>query len=372
MMKTSASLLFALLLSSSVTVFAQDEDGETNCNKCHKYFRGASLFSENDLLNRTLKNDDDNYTGSLKVSLRYDVVKKGEFWRVTSVIVPLPFSVHKEEEDLETFKFAAGFVLFTPQILDRAVVDPNDRPFASYKFLELTHSNRFIQSEHLQVFFDRTLMFGKMGKNLARDFQVSIHANPKLSGDRPLSTLGWSTQLAAGKMNDKGGYPGEFAFNYNATLGLIWCSKPEEKIFDLNPHLRPSTTLLLGTYLNKLSIGSRINVFGNYSGKDIFTTAATIPVDQSFILYFTPSFGYVMHSSVLQGRPFGLNKNDLYHLTSDQVKRGVWDFELVFGYQYKRFALLINELWRSQEFILPGAKKWHGWGGVNLIYTCPY
>jgi hypothetical protein len=358
-------------------------------------FRGFSLYTENDSGQLLGPNKDDNYTGSGKLSLHYDSkVADCDVSKLASRVLPLS-RIHEDyvwitdTSDVKIkgfFTASMGFVLFTPNNLDVLLVDSADRPFANYKFVEFNNRKTRKHSNGRIWNVTNGLMFGKIGKNLARDFQVAIHIN-HIGIDAANSTAGWEHQLGKGDSTTDGGYRGEFAFNY--TLGIDAPSLiddanrvkrrikrgkgPKVRKYDWwNPNITPRAFGYFGTYLNKIETGLRFNLLFPIEFTDVFTVKSGSE-KKNFRphLFFDVDYNYVIHNTMLQGRPSGLNDRDIYHLTENQIEHHVLDAQCLIGFTCikRRFSFYYKMNYRSKEFNLAGAKKEHWWGSINILYN---
>jgi len=309
------------------------------------------LTTENDFL--APDNRDENYTGSLKIELRF-----GE-------LLPwLPFFKFKAPGQSLTIQRAGiGGTAYTPQDLTATAPLTDDRPYASLMFVNIGNTSYDLAKGTV---LESELVLGLVGTSLPGNAQSYIHRHHWLGTDRPVP-MGWDNQI---------GYHGSFVLNYNFRIehpvfpGLLsgancrWLQ------------LRLRAAVELGSYTTNLRAGFKINILNlnaglmqDYSpalpGASLAPLAATAPVIRMNV-FAGPELRVVGYNTTLEGLMFA--DHSTYKIPHSDINRLAFDLSAgVNLLLFDRFLLRYALYGRSQEY--SGGKKFHSWGGISLGYS---
>lgn len=289
-----------------------------------------------------LRNDDDHYTGGVKVELLTPE------WKFYQPFIPL-----KNAEYVRS-TFAFSVTAFTPQNLG-SEIQYGDRPYASFTALsfgkEYYGKNSFLKSE---------LYIGFLGLDLAKDGQSYIH-DEELFGTKRIVPEGWHHQIG----NDN-----VFTFNYNVNYLKQFANKKWNG-FNFASAYRLGTNL--GSYMTDVSLGLNLACNINTTPYIVGTPPAKKKKEAILMkkkkkllrvnIYIEPKLRHVLHNSTLEGALFA--DNSVYTINHSDIRR--YQFEGSTGVNFNFFdtaylGFTING--RSQEF--KGAKDVHYWGSLSL------
>ncbi|MGY5355014.1 lipid A-modifier LpxR family protein [Wenyingzhuangia sp. IMCC45467] len=299
-----------------------------------------------------LPNDDDNYTGGVKLELFTPGIKKWNFF------IPL-----KNALDVRS-TFAFSVVAFTPTNLGSHNIQYGDRPYASFTALSL---GKEYYSE--KSFLKSELYLGFLGLDLAKKGQSYIHDNHWFGTTRDVPN-GWDHQI---------GESGVFAFNYSVSY-LKHIDKISYKDFISALRLNAS----LGNYMIDAElglnlaynlhtspfVGAQIPVKKKYNKRGTLLNQndiddVVVQKKRKFRLnaFIEPKLRHVLYNSTLEGSFWG--DNSVYVIDHSDIRRYQLEFNTGINISFWDVIYLGAVVsGRSQEF--KGGKKNHYWGGVSL------
>jgi hypothetical protein len=323
---------------------------------------GLRLFTENDFLSPLAKNEDDNYTGGLKLEL---VFKTNGLFSNTQFL--------KNRLPRKTLYHTLAFTgtAFTPRNLAEASVVKDERPYASV--LAFSIGSQYKSAKNSKTRFGYELMGGMMGKSAAGEVQGKIHRHEILSfvNTNRADPQGWKNQIAYGG-----------AFVMNLKLNQDWLlvqskEKANDKYF-MPFRLSLRNTLNAGNYLINSTHGLRLNMlnkqydFDNEIAPPEITKFVRVkPIQKprvfSFSLYAEPRVKINVHNAGLTGKL--LSKPSVHTIYTNSFKGTLtpllFEYEMGFVIRYYWFQLGYSLNGRSKEFSVQN-KNMHHWGGVYL------
>jgi len=181
-------IIVSTLLHVSLSSFAQQKisnQSKLPAQLAKKAFYGIRLFTENDYLSFFSPNTDDNYTGGVKVEF---LTNNFRFLRLGKL-----FKTNKWDIVSQTIGY--GVTVFTPNDIANDKIVRNDRPYASYEFLNI--GSYFIDTISNKNIVGYELLIGSIGSQRGRNLQTTIHKNHFLGTQRPVP-MGWDYQVANG------------------------------------------------------------------------------------------------------------------------------------------------------------------------------
>lgn len=309
--------------------------------------------TENDFLG--INNNDENYTGALKLEVQLPNPKKH-----------IPHFRFKDSTATNDIRFGLGATAYTPQKLEISTVAIGDRPYASLIFVNIGNTS-FLEKKNKRLQTDWIL--GLMGTNIPGNAQSYIHEHHWLGSERPVP-MGWNNQI---------GYDKYLILNYNTNYQQKLTS-----LFNDYIEINGLGKIDIGNYMINLQTGMKF-AFLNINYNSLSENGTTYPkifepdllinsikIDEvqadmnkqiRLNLYIQPEIRYAIYNSTLEGRMF--SNSDKFVIASSNVKRIL--FELNAGINltiFDNIYLNFNIAGRSQEF--DGAKRFHSWGGFTL------
>jgi hypothetical protein len=309
------------------------------------------ISTENDFLG--INNEDENYTGSLKVELSVPGFK----WKY------LPFIRNTEEENLNITRFGFGGTAYTPQDLANEDVVIGDRPYASLTFFNF--GNTFY-NKNLKLKIESDIIIGYIGAPAPGNAQSYIHENHWFGTDRPIPK-GWDNQI---------GYDGSFILNYNTRFQKFIYSFGSKNV-NKNSWLVIDGVgkIDLGNYMINLQGGIKLNFFNLNTGilQDYNVNIPSLVDNETekrknfrFNLFVEPYFRIVGYNTTLEGLMF--NDSSVYKIPHSDINRFL--FEINAGVNFTFFDTIYikySMFGRSQEF--EGGKSFHSWGGITIGFS---
>ena len=325
---------------------------------------GISILHENDILFYPL-NDDDNYTGSLRVDILSTIANK---------LLPSDLNL------------SFGVTAFTPQKIGDTLPIYNDRPFASYQYFGVGILNI---SRRYGMKVKPEISAGYIGGSFADAGQSWLHKNITPGREVP---QGWPFQIGNG---------GNWAINANLYIqdeilaSKVFNHKTTNGSFvSANPVLINNDSLYgslvyefnAGTVMNYFSFGFKLS-----NEKERFSAEVIKQIDriklnklqglvtQSDVIYLAPRFTYfflpkirlVGYNVMLSG--FEQQYESIVTIPWEETNRILVEFDLgcaIYVDKLRRFKIDYRISGRSQEFSY--GKKFHSWGRMGLTFYNDY
>lgn len=353
-MKPATITLFLLLLFSNT----------------HAQFYGLRFFTENDFLSPLAKNEDDNYTGGVKLEAVFKA--NGLFSNVHILKNKLP-----RKPLYHTIAFTG--TAFTPRNLADAAIVLNDRPYASVLAFSIGSQYKSLKNSNLR--FGYELLAGTMGKSFMGDLQGKIHRREILSFvkvNRP-DPQGWKNQIA---------YGGAFVMNLKLNHERLLVQSKEKKNdkFFIPFRLSLRNSLNAGNYLINSTHGLRLNMLNKQydfdneiappeitekmagiSDKNTAIKSIRKPRVFSFSLYAEPRVKLNFHNAALTGKL--LSTPSVHTIYTNSFKGTLtpvlFEYEMGFVIRYYWLQLGYSLNGRSKEFSAQN-KQMHHWGGIYI------
>lgn len=328
----------------------------------HAQPAGIRIFTENDFLSPFAKNEDDNYTGGLRVEAVFQ----------QPALLRFPFLL-KNKLPRETLYQTLAFTgtTFTPRNLAATGIVKEDRPYASVVGLSI--GAQFKSTKNKKVHFGYELLAGQMGKPFMGELQGKIHRRETLSfieTNRP-DPKGWPNQIANG-----GAFVVNLELNHER---LLFQSKESERYF-VPVRISIKNSVNAGNYLINSAHGFRFNFFNKQYDFDNEIAPPVItqkmneaivkvkPIKKprvfSFSVYMEPRLKINVHNAALTGKL--LSRKSVHTIYTTNYAGGLtpmlFEYEagVVARFYFLQAGFSLNG--RSKEFAAQN-KSMHHWGG---------
>jgi len=315
--------LLCLCFFFSQTILAQSTSPKTSPTRFFK------LYFDNDLFYHT----DRYYTQGTIYQLTAPKIQRSPF---TKLLPGLKGSTNY-------YSLAWIHNGYTPIQIKEERVIYNDRPYASYMYLE---HNRISTDPQRKIRLSSGWGLGVIGPiALGGEIQTAIHT----IFVSPIPQ-GWEHQIR----ND-------FVLTYDL--------KFEQNLFErkrINMTAYPYTTL--GTLLNRLGLGSQIRIGRiNPYFQNLGIAAPNTPEAQNthkFQCYFSAKAEVegIAYDATLQGGI--LNRTSIHSLYNSQINRLRIRTHTGIFFAFRRMQWNYTHVWQSQTFSIG---KWHHWGNISLL-----
>lgn len=357
--------LFLLIVISDLRVLAQNNDSALlkspapfASSIATDAFYGLNIFTENDFLSPFAPNQDDNYTGGVKINFITNSLRA----------LRLGQTFKKDAWDIVTQNISYGLTVFTPRDLAKPTIITSDRPYASYSFFSIGSS--FLKRATSKNIVGYEIFVGKIGSQAGRDLQSKIHREHWFGTQRPVPQ-GWNNQIANG---------GAIAVNLRAFTD---CNIYETPLNNNFRWLQASwiNEVNAGQYLINYAQGLRLNlinvnrVFGkSFPGTPVSPLPTIIANARqttkeakkfNFNFYMTPRVRIVAHNATLTGKL--LSKPSVYTISPSNINHILVEYDLGFDLKYHFFSTGYNLNGRSKEFKYQ-QKKVQNWGGFYIAF----
>ncbi|TDE52714.1 lipid A-modifier LpxR family protein [Flavobacterium sp. GT3P67] len=314
------------------------------------------ITHDNDFLG--LGNEDENYTGGLKVEALFPEMKTK--WL---------FIKYKSEHSLNVSRIGLGATAYTPQDLAEAAVVTGDRPYASLLFLNF--GNNFYAMDRAEM-VQSEFIVGLMGTSIPGNAQSHLHENHWFGSERPIPR-GWDNQI---------GYNGSLILNYN-TRFQKQITRADGSDTDFNCFIASGVGKIdIGNYMINLQAGMKFNFININSGifQDSYVNMPTLIKEGKeikydykeqnrkfrFSFFAEPNIRFVGYNATLEGLMF--NDKSAYTIDHSDVKRVLFEFNAGFNMTICDFlSLKYAHFGRSREF--EGGKSFHNWGAVTIGFS---
>lgn len=350
---------------------------------------------ENDAL--SLNDNEENYTSSLRTELVTSAVQMPRFL----------FPRLKSTVEVDMSRFAFGVYGYTPQNIESAEAETDDRPYGSFSYLSAGRMSYDLEKERS---VKSELQVGLLGTGLMGRIQQTM--NPLFGREAP---MGWDNQVAE-----------SFAVNYSATIskssfhsGQIFL-----KYFLNNLHLehdslatedsefvtvdsllkdkvvmRELSELLVaetgfeflqtnlkagvnaGMVLDNLFFTLELNLF-NFNRHSLFNyiperVTAYGPLHAThhmrdgkdlfrFNFFVRPTFKVVGYNAFLEGAMF--NDNSTLVIPHGDIQRALFEIEAGFNLLIARKFTIVG-CWSGRTKEYNGGRPFNTWGGITLGYS---
>jgi len=338
-------------------------------------FKGLQIESSNDLLAPFQKNNDMDYTGSLKVGIITDMLKLDLF---------------KPTQSYQLITY--GGEVYTPYFKDANIFvandtfNPFDRPHGSFQYIGL--ENHGI-AEDFKGRWLTNVRVGIIGGRFGYNFQYYLHKDLSISP----APVGWDAQI---------GFPGRIAlqgnFKYERLLCGDQCTAQSDEKFRIVPSI--SGEIAVGHFMSYAEFGLNFSRH-NFAEKNqvgviskSFQTKRTQFIKKiQWYADYNLFFRGVLHNSMLEGygvfrsseiNNIGFAEKSKYILESERIRRLVIFSNLKFGIQLSRFNLfyelsikspeyksegLIKTYNKGKEVLIDPNFRWHHYASVGLAIT---
>jgi Uncharacterized protein conserved in bacteria (DUF2219) len=318
----------------------------------------------NDFFSAPKYNDDRDLTGAFRFEFFTDWLKmrlfssyRDKWW-------------HMNSRSWYTYQsFFIGGEGYTPYLRDTSIFkadtsfDPNDRPYASFKYFGRA-KYRIFRNGKYKIFSQ--VKFGTIGSSAPNSIQSRIHRDLTVGSVTP---KGWGAQIASG---------GRLAFSYEFSHEFLFLSKN----WLISKALTRKTEYsgckdFNASIFNEIKVGHDMTSVGigfNIGTKNFKETGGiNLPfLDEKILgfgeflkrnIFFNYKFLYrrVIHNSMLEG--YGIFKQEIdedpaspvdrWILKGHQVNRNVQIHEFSLNFRFRYCGLILKQNFMSPEYNLP-------------------
>jgi hypothetical protein len=306
--------IFILLLLVSINLV--NDVSAQSVNQKHSF----RIYMDNDFFNFRGAGTDRYYTNGIRLDYFYTKKQKAKF---------PSFFLLKISEDNNIYGWGLAQFMFTPQHIDVAEIQYDDRPYAGA--LYGIHSLQSINTIK-KIKITSEIFLGVIGPlSFAKESQTWLH-----HAINYIKPEGWENQV-----------PNDLLLNYNIHI--------EKQM------MQPSKSILAvaivetysGTLYNAAGIGFmlRIGKFDNYFEE---VPKSQKPTKNKFQLYvfMSPVARVVLSNATLQGGLINQNndQNKGYTLGKDQIERLTVLYDVGLCCELQKFSITITQKLRTAEF----------------------
>lgn len=254
---------------------------------------------------------------------------------------------------------------FTPDSIVATEPVVGDRPYAS--LLGLVFGRTWVDGtppSNDRYAVTTELGIGVLGLNLSRDIQAAIHR--LLNTDEP---LGWKHQIS-----DGGELTGFYHVGMRRRLTPFYQAdtmKTFEASLDADLWLGYYTNASLGMTLRKGRFFSRYFEFASAPIAGVAQALSAAQQKNEWFVFASARGRAVGYNALLQG---GISKDSSYTLSSSQIRRLLWEFELgahgliALCEHYSLYTTWVALASRTPEFDTELSRR-HWWGSIQLGIT---
>ena len=234
---------------------------------------------------------------------------------------------------------AEGFFIrqniYTPINPDASEIQFGDHPFSAF-----TAIGQFkeVYSANLRSHLKSSISFGVIGPaSMGGKVQAQIH---------DIEPLGWENQI----QND-------FYVNYNISFAA---KAYVSKLLEVSLLAKANG----GTAFNNLGLGMnfRFGLFTPLIENELLNFNKSSAQKFKFWIFAGLNYNLVLYNAILQGGMF--NGNSPYVISASDINNLLLESSVGLNFSYGRFALQLENLWHSPEFV--GAKDFK-YGRINLL-----
>lgn len=313
-----------------------------------KWIKGIQIESANDLfaLPAYKRNNDMDYTGSLKISISTDILKLNG---------PIP--------NLTYQNLIYGGEVYTPFFKDTNIFNQqyaynvNDRPHGCFEYIGVESHGI---GRRYNTRWTNQVRVGTIGGRFGHNFQYFLHRDISFS---PYPT-GWDAQISN---------PGRLAFQYNFKheFQFLWKqSNAQDSAFRVVPS--GSYEVAAGHFMSYVEVGFNLSTqnFKDRNQDNVMPLVRTYKENEKFqkvrgYLNLAISARGVIHNTMMEGYGVFCTKEtdtgsfataSLYKMEYEDLRRVVFFSSFTLGLRFRNINLLYSHQIKSPEF----SKNWEG------------